>query len=563
MRALRIAALVALAGALSACAGIPTSGPIQQGPVVAGPAAGQLVRVIPRSPTTGMTPEDLVRGFQEATASPDSAYSVAREYLTAQANTTWRPGAGVTISDGTPLAFTRKGGSVIVEGNLAGTIDPVGEYSVAAPGTPLLATYGVQRVDGEWRISSLPQGLVLTRGDIDRGYRAFDLFFFNHDFSVLTPAPVVVPLSDNGVATVLVRGILEGPTPWLAPSVRTAFPQGTRLNLQSVPVVDGVAEVDLSSEVLTAEETARQALSAQLAWTLRQLPGITDVRITVQGQPLAVSGAGTPQPVDSWATYDPDGLPNSALGHAVDKKGFVQIGPDGTLSLTGKVRPALVLPAFSIDSTRFAAVSADRRSLYDGAVSADMVGVRRYAGTSLSRPSFDRDGGVWVVDRGRGLVLVQGATATVVPVEGWPDGVKDSSIRAAAVSRDGTRIALLVRRGSFVEPMVARIERSADSVHVSAPRRVEALVTDALDLAWADASTIAVLGAANASALEVLEFGVGTSQVRRTSAPQGATEIAAGPGSRPVLVAAGGVLYQQVGSTWVRLGSATDPVYPG
>ena len=38
-----------------------------------------------------------------------------------------------------------------------------------------------------------------------------------------------------------------------------------------------------------------QALSARLVWTLRQLPDVTRVRITVQGVPLQVPGAPTVQ----------------------------------------------------------------------------------------------------------------------------------------------------------------------------------------------------------------------------------------------------------------------------
>jgi hypothetical protein len=421
----------------------------------------------------------------------------------------------------------------------------------------------MQRVAGEWRISAPPEGLVLARGDIDRGFRAFDLYYFNHDFSVLAPAPIVIPVSESGLATQLVRSLLAGPTDWLAPAVRTAFPEGTRLNLESVPVTDSTAWVDLSAEALSADDATRQALSAQLSWTLRQLPEIGGVRITVLGQPFLVAGAGTVQPLDSWSAYDPDGLPSAALAYAVDKKGLVQIGRDGTLTSSGRLRPALGLPAVGLDSARLAGITEDSASVWESRLPVEQPAVKRYAGASMARPSYDRDGGLWIVDRGKGLVLLRNASVLPMPVDGLPRGVRDADIRAVSVSRDGTRLAMLVRRGSFVEPMVARIERSADTVRVSAPRRIEAVITDALDLAWLDGSTLAILGAANASSLEVLQLGVGTFSMRRTSAPQGATEIAAAPGNRPILVGAGGILYRQSGASWVKVADGADPVYPG
>jgi hypothetical protein len=216
-----------------------------------------------------------------------------------------------------------------------------------------------------------------------------------------------------------------------------------------------------------------------------------------------------------------------------------------------------------LDSARLAGITEDSASVWESRLPVEQPAVKRYAGASMARPSYDRDGGLWIVDRGKGLVLLRNASVLPMPVDGLPRGVRDADIRAVSVSRDGTRLAMLVRRGSFVEPMVARIERSADTVRVSAPRRIEAVITDALDLAWLDGSTLAILGAANASSLEVLQLGVGTFSMRRTSAPQGATEIAAAPGNRPILVGAGGILYRQSGASWVKVADGADPVYPG
>lgn len=561
MRGPVLAAVVVTALGLSGCAGVPTSGPVQQGPVVAAVSEDQFIRVIARAPNDGMSPEEVVRGFQEATASPDAGYTIAREYLTAGASAAWDPAAGVRVTDTSGLALTRRGDVVAAEGGQSGTIDESGQYTVASPGSRIAVSYRVTQVGGQWRISSPPSGLVLGPSDIDRGYRTFDLFYFTRDFATLVPAPVTVPLSTSGLATQLVRGLIGGPTAWLAPAVRTAFPEGTRLTIDAVPVVDGVAEVALSSEVLNADETTRQKLSAQLVWTLRQLPEITGVQVTVNGQSLPVKGVGAVQPIASWPLVDPDALPDSATGYAVDRRGLLQLGASGVV-LAGRLRPEMVSPAVSLDSARVAAVSLDRRSLWVGPLGPDATLTRRYTGTELSRPSWDSSGTVWVVDRGTGLVAVKGGTVTEVPVTDLPAGVTDRGLLSVAVSRDGTRLAMLVRRGTRVEPLVARIERFGDTVRVAAPRRIEGIVTEAIDLAWLDADTLAVLGTSGASSLEVLQLPLGYGPIRRTGAPEGSVTLAAAPG-RPIVVGADTGIYRNSGSTWTRVVDGTFPVYPG
>ena len=564
------AAAVALAAAmLSSCSQIPTSGPIEQGPSVIAPGGEQGVRVIARPPSPGLDPVEIVRGFQEATASQDTGFAVARQYLTDGAARVWDPSEGVRVYDNTGLALEDKGGTVVATGVLNGVLDDAGQYTVASPGSTLDVEYGVVRVRGEWRIATLPPGLVLGRGDIDRGYRSFDLYYLTRDLTTLVPAPVTIPLTTSAMATQLVRGLLAGPTSWIAPAVRTAFPEGTTLTLDSVPVLDGVASVDLSEQVLSADDAARRALSAQLVWTLSQLPDVSLVRITVNGQPFVVPGAGADQTADAWQSFDPSAYPDSATAYAVGDRGVLfSVDPRQRLAVAGRLSPVGLLPGLAVptagtSSTKIAALSTDRRRVYEYVLGAVVQpGQERYAGTELSRPSYDRGGGFWTVDRGKGLLLVRGDTVTPVPVSGLPDGMDDGDLVGAAVSRDGTRMALLVQRGSRVEPMVARVERGADRVRVAAPRRVDQSLTESLDLVWGDANTLVVLGSSGSTSLEVLRFSVGTATVRRVGAPVGAVTIAAAPG-RAMLVGAAGKVYVNSGASWNLVGVAADPTYPG
>jgi hypothetical protein len=558
------AAAIAVA-LLAGCASVPTSGPIQQGAVVVAAGNDQFIRVIPHEPVADMTPEEIVAGFQEATAASEAGYETARSYLTSAASSRWHPDAGIQIYDAAGLTTTSKAGSVIEEGALSARIDADWQYSVVAPAKRVQWTYNLVRVDGQWRIADLPQGLVLGPGDIARGYRSADLYFFTRDFGTLVPAPVTIPFSTSGLATQLVSGLLAGPTTWIAPAVRTAFPEGTRLALGSVPIVDGVAVVQLTREVLNADDATRQKLSAQLVWTLRQLPEVNGVRITINGQALSVPGVASVQPIGSWTTYDPDALPGSAKGYAVGPKGLVAFGPDGTSVTPISFRTTLRSPAVSLDSTRIAGLSADRRQLYVGPLVEGGSASVRYTGADLSRPTWDGSAGgsVWVADPGKGLVHVTDDVAEVVQVSSAPQGFADADIIAVAVSRDATRMALLVRRGTLIEPWLARIERNGSSVAVSTPVRVDGQISDALDLAWAGADTLDVLGTSGASSLEVVEIGVGSPRVRHAGAPDAAvTTLAAAPG-RFTLTGEADAVWRQSPPVWARIPALSQPVYPG
>ena len=558
----RASALVVIGLALTACSGVPTSGPIQQGPVVAPVGEDQFIRVIARPPVDGMSPEAVVRGFQEATASADAGYTVARAYLTPAASTSWDPNAGVEIYDNAGLTTTSKSGAVVQDGVLSAVIDRFGEYSVAPPASRRTWSYSVEQVGGQWRIAQLPPGLVLSPGDIDRGYRSFDLYYWTRDFNSLVPAPVTIPLSESGLATQLVRGLLGGPTPWIAPAVLSAFPDGTRLANDSVPVVDGIADVAFTRELLSADDATRQRLSAQLVWTLKQLPEVTSVRISVNGQALAVPGASPVQPIDSWSVPNPDGLSATAVGYGLSKGALVRFAADSQLLPVTRPRPTIDLPAVSLDSARLAGLSADHRRLSVGKLT-DTALTSVYSGTDLSRPSWDSAGNVWVADRGAGIIMVHDRQAVVMPVADLTHGFDVRSVTAVAMSRDGTRLAMLARRGSVVEPWVARVERAGGSVKLSSPQRVAPGVVDSLDLAWLDAGTLAVLGTESQTSLEVLELGVGSSRIRRTAAPDSrVTMLAAAPG-RPLLVANDTSTWRFVSPSWSVQDGVTDPVYPG
>ena len=87
------------------------------------------------------------------------------------------------------------------------------------PAAEFRTTFDLTKVDGEWRIEDLPQGLLLSQSDVDRAFRSFSVYFFNPAFETLVPDPRMVPVIGPGLATTLVRRLVAGPSDWLQPAV--------------------------------------------------------------------------------------------------------------------------------------------------------------------------------------------------------------------------------------------------------------------------------------------------------------------------------------------------------
>lgn len=262
--------------------------------------------------------------------------------------------------------------------------------------------------DGQWRISRLPAGLVLSSSDVDRSFRALSVYFFNPNFSTLVPDGRLIPVIGTGQPTTLVRYLLRGPSTWLRPAVRTGFPAGVELNLESVPIEAGVARVDLTSAAALTDDDTRAAISQQLVWTLRQVPGVTAVAITVDGQPFTVPGVANPQPRDAWPGVDPAALPEPSFGYLTRSRTIVRLTEQGQRALPGIAgagKTTLVELAVSRDSRRVAGLDA-QGTLWVGPLEPDVPIRKVLVDRPLSSVAFGPQGTVWAMDARDGLIDV-------------------------------------------------------------------------------------------------------------------------------------------------------------
>lgn len=542
---------------------VPTSGPIEQGNQVASTDTNQFIRVIASPPTPGMTQLQVVQGFLESSASFDGNHAVARQYLTPQASRDWNPGVGVRVYEGSP-SLTESGSTVRMIGSEVGLIAADGRYEVAEAGSEMRLRFGLSRVNGEWRIAAVPDGLLLSQVDVDRAFRSHSLYFFNPGFTTLVPDVRMVPVIGPGLATTLVRRLIDGPNPWLQPAVRTGFPAGVDLNIEAVPVEGGVARIDLTASALGADGPARVALSQQLVWTLRQVPEVQSVSITAAGQVFIVPGMTNPQPRDAWGEVDPNALPAGSRGYVATSVGVRALLSQGTIPVpgaAGRDAPVIGDIAISADSSQVAGFDIDG-VLYTArlAPGAQLVQRGEYPGaTSLA---FDSSSVLWLVDSENSLIII-GNEARQVPVEGLP---RNARLLAAVPSRDRTRAALIVREPQRTSLYIARIVRTGAAVgapvSIEAPIRVESRLAEAVDVAWSTADSLAVLGSESAGALQVYDVSIGRGSITLRGAPEAPVSIAAAPGLPTLVAAADGVVYDNSGTGWLGRANAASPAYP-
>ncbi|MDQ1670244.1 MAG: hypothetical protein QOE40_2305 [Actinomycetota bacterium] len=577
VRCWRVLSVVLLLALTAACATIPTAGPVRQGRVLdQGPPEGG-PKIVAQSPADGASPEAIVSGFVQSGADFRDEHAFAREYLTGAARGEWDPGTRTTIYDkGADVFYERQAdGSIVMTATEVAHIDEDGRYERVPPETVLKRTFSLTKVSGQWRIARTDDGLLLSTTDRDVSYRQFNMYFLAPSKTTVVPDPVLLPAALPGLATKLVTRLLQGPTSALQGAVETAFPQGTKLEVASVPVRGGLATIDLNDAALQADPSTRNRMSAQIAYTLRQLPEVRRVRIRAAGNDLVTSGVPREQPVSTWGAYNPDILGQSAslyvvrdsrVGQLVNRRFEPLLGPVG---LPGR---GYRQPAVSPDAQRIAVTDANRGALFVGRLSQvtslDRVPV---PGTdlSLSPASWDENSDLWLVDRTSGRLLLyprDGKGVVPVPVPRLEGGL----VSAARVARDGTRIALVAGRGPTSRLYLGAVLHSPSGgvQEIDALREVLPDLRGISDVSWLDADTLVAVGVRRGDVARPLQTDTDGLEVDADIQPlKDLVSVAAAPAGtkRPLVAAtAAGQLHQWDASLgWLPLGLGRDPAYPG
>ncbi len=564
-----------LAGALTGCAGVPTGGPavtVRNVPPVAVDDEPD-VRLEPREPGSADAPDKVVRGFLAAAKSAAERHAVARTFLSPDAHA-WSDSAGTTLISVAGLSTVRTGDAALVTltGRYQAHLAEDGAY--LPQDRPLSVTYRLRRLPVGWRIMDPPAGVLLPATDFQQVYKAVDLYFLSPDGQTVVPDRRYFDVKAAVLPTQMATRLLSGPSAWLAPGVRTAFPAGT--HLRSNVVKDGdVFVVDLSADVLTASRPEQVALAAQLVWTLAKRFSVRGIRVLADGRPLRVQSDSGLVGREAYSSYDPRVLITPAAGYYL--AGGSLRSTVGSLPDVPVARPGagLVSASVSTDAGRLAGVRRGRRGM-------DLVmglltgppGVRSSART-LTRPSWEAGaGGLYVVADGRTVLRVP-VTGPVTPVAA-PGLTAHGPVSALVLSRDGVRVAVLAGPPGHGHLLLGVLRRSAGRIAMVGLREVNSSLTGVADAAWADDAELLVLGGVSGSPAAPYLIDVdGATLTERPTAdlPSDRRGVAAAPGE-PDLVEAGGRIWRRAGAGWASATSpagstagvppaGTSPFYPG
>ena len=605
-----VALLLSILAFVAGCSGIPSSGPVtdvRQVGEVTEPAQ-------PQAPEAGQLPDQIVRGFIEASADASNApYASAQQFLTPQAQAEWQPTQSpVTILD-EPVRLDpdpEDPSTVTVRGTQVAVLDTDRSYRAMVP-QAYERTFTLEPIDGEWRIADPPQEVILQQKDFSQAFRQRSVYFLDQAGTVVVPdlRYLEAALSPANRLTRLTNLLLGGPSTRLQGAVVTRLGKTAALLSNVTTDEQGVVHVDLT-RVDASTTSAASGLAAQIVWTL--YPDAKQVAISVDGVPLATGDPSGGVPVytmQSVESFDPDRIPSSASAPTtpwfIDPNGALVSLTDDMEPMWGKVGTGsyrVASAAMSAANGTLAAVTEgtaedpEARSLLLGRPLEHQPTTAVLVADSLTPPTFTRSGDkVWTVQNGVGqqvdgalvaakpqiIEISTAANPTRQPVQGDELNGK-GDVTQLVLSPDGVRVAVVAGNRLYVG-VVVPANPDALNAATGPAWAVDRLVEVAPQLsnvgpvAFASASLM-IVGASTGSGLRVLyQVGIDGQQLLRTTdngffgdVTSVATAVGQ-TGQQPVLMSWGNRIYQLEGGwqtgRWIApldqpVVQGTGPFYP-
>ncbi len=498
MRRRGLFAVLAIAVLATGCSGVPSS------------SAPHVVRSIPNgvaaapvntiAPQPGDDPRTIVSGFLAANVGPDAHHTAARAFLTADARNKWTD-TTATIVNTTQVQLPDASGSVTVTATPLGNLDQRGLYTPTlqgdgTSGTPVPFSFGMQKVNGQWRISSLANGLIVTRDAFQNAYVARRIYYLDSTQRQVVPDLRYSALSGQTLCNWLLEQMVGGPPSSLAPAVNSDLPVQTAkpsVNCNGTSTV-----VDLPG-ISASNGQTRVRLAAQLAYTFSLDAGST-VMITDGGPThlVAIPGVGSPFSASSFPTFSSNGtiplLYYLHDGGVVDENGTPVVGPIGAAK--NALTSIALAAGASTQNLQVAGTTAVVGHPGDSQlVVGTSVGGLTATGVQgrLSRPTFaPRTAEVWVAS-GSTLLRVLAGVPTPVTVTGASGAA--GAIRSIAFSSDGVRLAMVVVAADGTAQLwVGTVVRSGEDVRVEALTQLTPPGVVVTDVAWNNPTTLYLLG---------------------------------------------------------------------
>ena len=543
---------------LTACGSVPIESSIREGAILGSVPEGSIVRVIASNPQTGMTPEEIVSGFLNASASSDSNFKIAREYLIPELRNVWEPTEEIKVYEGQGRINSLQENTVVFSAPLNSVIDENSRIVLSEPDAQLVQEFNLKQIDNEWRIDLKNKGILISRADLNRSFTTFPLWFPDASLQTLVPDNVVLPRATTGNPTRLVQLLLAGPGDYLAGAVVSAFPVGTALALNSVPVSNGLATVSLNETVLTADPYLREVLSSQIVKTLAKIPEIKTVRINVGSQSLVVPNTPIRQSTTDWEKFSPDF--NREVGAlAIEKGKIVNIDSEsisavsddyfnsGTWFAATANRKQNILAAVNINRTKMvvqnSSVEIPRRITVEGSL--------------LRIPRTDIFDSVWITGVNQVSVIQNNRSINVSIV-----GVTKQNVIEVIPSPDGVRVLLIVKTTYGTELRLGTIVREDLSIKINNLRKITRDGFAVSQATWQDETNVLYLdNSVEPATLFTVDSFTGIS--KSLYSQSGTTNIASAVKKPLLLSLSDGSLLERVSGDWVNRGNLINASYPG
>ncbi|HZK05408.1 MAG TPA: LpqB family beta-propeller domain-containing protein [Actinomycetaceae bacterium] len=556
MRKLWVVVLAVLL-VLTGCTSLPRSGAVVEAERRIPPGYG--VDVLAEGPAPGASPEDIVEGFLRASAYGHADdFMVASQYLAD--GVLWNPLEQVRVyaADSSPTYTTSSDGGISVTVDQVATVDSVGRYRIDEESDHTSRFSLVRSSDEQWRIASLEGGLLVSDINFRQTFGVSSLHFLTQDISATVPELRWYPLQDR--VTHIVAGLLDGPSGWMQVGVTTAFPPGTELGPGGVSVADGLAVIDLTNEILEANDQQLALAYAQLTATLATVAGVATIEIR------------TPNAVVDPPEFAVDlALPQSAPGPVLLASGQLarysgsglQVIP-GTPDLSDRNPRDPAVPHEDVDAPRVV-IADDGASLLTVPDNGSEPAVL-FSGTDLVPPSTDRYGWIWTGSAAdaSSLVTMRGDGTENRIGASWLQGRTLSHVR---VADDGARAVVVSHSGldTFVELVGVGRDGLGRPRALGEPLQIAESLDQVLDVAWVDQTSLVVLGSQlSEGAARVYRVSIG-GPITILPAVEDAVSVASNRNERSVVVATeDGYLYVRSGAGWRSvLTGIRDPVFSG
>jgi len=557
--------LVLLLALLAGCARIPTSGPVGKS---SESSAGNLSAPVflPAAPQPGASPETIIDYFYRAGSGYEDDYAVARQYLTQASSVSWKPDQRALVYREAKVVAGEAENVYNYELDVAYTVDADGIATQSPEGTIEKIHVTVNQVDGQWRISALPDGTAIAEETFKVIYGAYPIYFYDPTFTYAVPD--VRWFIKNKTVKAMTSALLAGPAPYLRGAVASAFPSGIKLARESVPVVSGAAQVDLTAKELTETSPEdRLRMQMQLTLTFRSQPDVVNVELRANQDLVRVEDNGSvlPPVVDRSVPSRQIAVSGNELVRYENNR----ISPLPDMQPVSSLTPRF--PAESPVSQTAAFLNDSRTTLYS--INPGQPARALTTRSTLTRPSFGLSGWLWSAGPGaeggtevvafRPTGVAEGATVPAVTLT--PAWLAGRTVKEFRISREGVRALVISEQNGKTRVQITGIIRGGDGT----PRELTPPVTLATESGpdqgvWVSDTTVAVMKGAAGSNVTPELLSLTSGQPQQLAPWPGLVALSAGNGPEEIYAESAEGLFQRLGNGWSpQIKGPIDPSFPG